>query len=492
MTTVPLHRVRNYEELDGGQGREVFFRPHRYRATDLLPLRSEVVLVAQQSRACPLLDVSQNGVAFEWPRDVPISVGEAIGEMSVRFDAHEAYRGEAKVGSVRDVEGAVVVGVSFDGMLLPVDQVLELRAIKAFAQGDSLPPPAWRTAGNDRFKVLVSELRLFLQDADQQLARLENELPWHVLHGEKSFARSALIEKVRAMFAEPVIRFGEEIDAAMRGAPPSQVQALVQWSRRNLHEMFMRSPSAYRANTKPFGYPGDYEVMRFLYEKPFEGQTLFAKAVSLTFDGIAPSRAVRHRKDLMKRQLRGLIESLRRPVRILALACGPAQELLELFQELPDLPAQVEIVLFDQDKGALAYAYRRLKPVFDLWERQVKVIYLHDSIKRLLRDANLFADFGSFDLVYSVGLFDYLRPSTAVGLARNLVARLGEGGRALIANMVPENPGRWFMEHHLDWWLIYRTRQEMLEIAGRAAPGAHLQILEEESGVNPFVEITRR
>jgi len=35
---------RSYEELDGPQGREVFFRPHRYRAQDLSPLKGSVVI----------------------------------------------------------------------------------------------------------------------------------------------------------------------------------------------------------------------------------------------------------------------------------------------------------------------------------------------------------------------------------------------------------------------------------------------------------------
>jgi len=78
-----------------------------------------------------------------------------------------------------------------------------------------------------------------------------------------------------------------------------------------------------------------------------------------------------------------------------------------------------------------------------------------------------------------------------VGLARNLVSRLASGGRALIANMVPENPSRWAMEYHLDWFLHYRTREQLLELGSRAAPGARLAILEEKSGVNPFLEIQR-
>ena len=40
--TVALKRIRTYEELDGAQGREVFFRPHRYRAQDLEPLTANV------------------------------------------------------------------------------------------------------------------------------------------------------------------------------------------------------------------------------------------------------------------------------------------------------------------------------------------------------------------------------------------------------------------------------------------------------------------
>jgi hypothetical protein len=491
--TATLHRVRTYEELDGAQGREVFFRPHRYRAADLLPLKTEVVLVVlDKEHVCPLIDVSQNGAAFEWPKDLPVAVGDHLPSLAVRFDAHQPYHGGALVGSVREIGGVTVVGVSFEGLLLPVDEVLELRSIKSFAENGSMPLAVWRAPGHDRFKALVSELRLYLEDGQQQLARLEKDLPWHVLHGEGSPARTALIEKMRTTFVADVVRCSEEIDTAVRSVPPAHAPALIQWSRRNVHEFFMQSPSMHRCATKPFGYPGDYECMRFIYEKPFEGPTLFAKAIGLSFDQTCAARAVRHRKDLVKRQLRELIESRRRPLRILAVACGPAQELVELLNELPEMPAPLEIVLFDQDKGALAYAYRRLKPLLDARQgAPVKVIYLHDSIKRLLRDAELFSGFGRFDFIYSVGLFDYLRHATAVGLARNLEGRLADGGRAIIANMVPENPSRWYMEHHLDWWLIYRSRQEMLEIAARAAPQARLQILEEESGVNPFVEISR-
>jgi len=491
--TVLLHRVRKYEELEGGQGREVFFRPHRYRASDLLPLRSEVIL-SGMNRACPLLDVSENGVALEWPAEAPVAVGDELADISVRFDRHEAYRGPAKVGSVRELEGTTVVGLSLEGTL-HVDEVQELRAIKGFGQATALSSETWRAPGHDRFKVLVSELRLYLEDAELQLKRLENDLPWHVLHGEGSPAREALIAQLRSSFVADVVKQTEEIDAALRSAPPSHVPALKHFSHRHVHDYLMQSPCLHRMLHKPFGYPGDYEMMSFMYERNFEGATLFGKAVNLAFIGTKAAQAVNRRKDLVKRELAKLIESRRgaaRPLRLLSVAAGPAQELVELLRESEDLGAPLEIVLFDQDKGALAYAWRRLKRVVDAkWQKRVQVLFLNESIKRLLRDAELFAAFGQFDAIFSCGLFDYLQPSTGVVLTRNLFARLAPAGKLFVGNMVPENPTRYIMEQHLDWQLLYRSRPEQLEIARRAAPDATLQLLEEETGVNPFVELTR-
>jgi extracellular factor (EF) 3-hydroxypalmitic acid methyl ester biosynthesis protein len=108
-----------------------------------------------------------------------------------------------------------------------------------------------------------------------------------------------------------------------------------------------------------------------------------------------------------------------------------------------------------------------------------------------LRDSQIFASFGEFDAIYSAGLFDYLQGPTAVVLMRNLFVRLAPGGRLVVGNMAPENPTRWIMEHHLDWQLIYRSRSELTEAARRAAPDARIRILEEETGVNPFVELAR-
>jgi extracellular factor (EF) 3-hydroxypalmitic acid methyl ester biosynthesis protein len=490
--TVPLHRVRNYEELEGAQGREVFFRPERYRAKDLVPLRCEVVItVGGSERICPLLDLSENGAAFEWPKAAVPAVGDRFRSLSVRFDSHVSYSGEAHVGSVREIDGATIVGVSFEGRLVSIDEVLELRAIKTFI-GQRAGRPAWRVSGHERFKMLVSELRLSFEDAERQLRTMETELPWHVVHGESTPARDELVRTIRAHIAVSMVGAIEEIDRVVRTIPVEDMPAIREYSRRYLDDFFLQAPAARRAYQKPFGYPGDYEVMRFLYERPFEGSTLFAKTMSLVVDEMAASRAVRCRKDLIKKRLKARLQLRASPLRVLAIAGGTAQELCELLSETPRLPAPLHVVLFDQDKGALAYAYRRLQPMTDgRGGPPIRITYLHESIKRLLRDRMLFDEFGKFDLIYSAGLFDYLRVPTAIQLARDFYFRLDTGGQLMIANMVPENPSRWFMEHHLDWALLYRSREELLDIGRRACADARLQILEEESRVNPFLEFSR-
>jgi len=491
-------RVRQYEELDGAEGRAVFFRPHRHTAADLAPLQSSVlVLVDAVEHACALRDVSQNGVAFAWPASGPVAPQQRVG-IALRFGGYEAFRGEAHVGSVRSEDGRTIVGVSFHDFLLDIDEVLQLRRIMAWkADGACAPVRSrpWAMPGGERYKALVAELRLFFEDAQRDLTALEAKLPWHVLHGPENSARAAIVAQLRRDFVIDTVRLSEEIDAAVRELPGGHASAEARaWSLRQVHEFLMQSPGCHRARHKPFGYPGDYELMNFIYGDPFVGPTLFARAVQLAFSQTRAPSAVRSRKDLVKRELKALLSSRassRTPVRVLSIAAGPAQEFLDLFEEMAELPAPVDVVLFEQDKNALAHAWRRLQPsVQARFGRHVRMTFLHDSVKRLLRDDTLFEPFGTFDLVYSCGLYDYLQQRAARVLTRRLSLCTAPGGRLLLANMV-DHPSRWLMEFHLDWTLVYRTHQDLLELGHTAVPGAVVRILEEETGANPFLEVIR-
>jgi hypothetical protein len=492
---VTADEIRKYEDLDGADGRSVFYRPHRYSAEDLAPLQGTVTLdLGDGKRTFDVLDVSASGVAVAWPAGLDVPRRKRL-PVLLRFDAFEAFRGDARVGSVREGDGRTVMGLSFEDFVLDMEELLELRGVRTWAatKGLGRVERPWTLEGGERFKALTSELRLFFEDARVHLDALEKDLPWRVLHGDDHPAKAALEASLRAEFAAPVNRLSEEIDAAVRELPGGHAnQAAVAWSKRQVHEFFMASPGGWRCWKKPFGYPGDYEVMNFLYGKHFDGTSLFSRAITLSICNVVTGFAVRYRKDLVKRELKALLArrvGTSAPVRVLSIAAGPAEELWELFNELDDLPAPVEVVLFEQDKNALAQAWRRLHSVVEArFQGAIKLTFLHDSIKRLLRDGRLFTPFGQFDLVYSCGLFDYLAQATAVVLARRLAASTKPGGQLLVANMV-DNPARWLLEHQLDWNLVYRTHEQLLDVGRRAVPGARVRLLEEESRVNPFFEL---
>lgn len=481
------------------RGRGVFFRPDRYPRSELGPVGVAVELLHEGERhRCELFDVSQNGVAFEWPSSLPVETGAVLQEIVVKFDEHEAYRGKARVSSLRRQGPSLIAGVSLLDTLMNIEDVLHLRDVKSWSGGKEssgfgLNDATWRVKGNERFKSLIAEARLALEDAQVKFGELEASLPWHVAHGDQeSPARDALIERVRSEFANDVVQLSNEIDAAYRLAERSERPSLREFSIRFLHDLLMQSPWMHRARHKPLGYPGDYEMMNGLYGNHFAGPTLFAKAVNLAFVSTPAAVAVRARKDMLKGQLSKLIDEYRGPgpIRILSIAAGPAQEVYELLSERRELAHEVEIVLYDQDKRALSFSYGRLQRlVSSRWKDQVRLVHLQDSIKHLLRGAEVFRGHGAFHAVYSCGLFDYLQKPTAVSLCRSLYSLLAPGGTLLIGNMVPSSPSRWFMELHLDWFLVYREREEMIEFARQGQPNARIGIVEEATGINPFVAL---
>jgi SAM-dependent methyltransferase len=451
---------------------------------------------------CQLHDVSQNGVAFEWTGG-PLEVGDTIPMLTVSFDRHDAYKGAALVGSVREVAGKKLVGASFLDMLMNIDDVLQLRDVKVWSgagPGLALKSRPWRVSGHERFKSLVADLRLLFQDAEQQLGELEASLPWHVVHGDQDLpARNALIDRVRTEVVNEMFSVFLDIGSLREPMSPADHQAMKEFSLRNLHEFFIRSPWLRRAREKPLGYPGDFELMNGIYGYGvygnFSGSTLFAKAMNMLSTEAPSAVSVVERKNLIRQRLSVVLDTCKpagRAIRILSLAAGPAQEIYELLDKRESIPHPVEIVLFDQDKRALAFAYGRLKQlVAEKWGKQVRLVYLHDTIKRLLRDPHLFASFGEFDTIFSCGLFDYLPQPTAVTLTNSLFSSLAPGGRLHIGNQTPLNPSRWAMEFHCDWYLIYREHADMMAFAQAGAPSAEIFIEEEPTGINPFVTLIR-
>ena len=484
--------VGDYERLAGGEGRAVHFRPERHGGATWAPVPVIVRACAgAETIGAEVVDISQNGVAFVWPAHIPVSVGQELNDVVVTFDDKEAYRGAARVASARRGDGGdVVTGVALTDGAIDIDSWLQIRGVRL------RPPSHWGIGGHERFRAGVVSLRFLLEDVDEMLAGLDDSLPPPAGGAARApLVDAAIEEEVRRELVPRIVALSGEIDQAFRSATSvTERAALGAFSRRCLQDILMCAPWMHRARHKPLGYPGDFGVMAFVYNAPFSGPTLFARALSLAFSCTPAGEAVRARKDMLAAQLSARLarpfDHRGRPLRILSIASGPAQEIVELLDSRPPPPYPVEIMLFDQDQRALAHASAAIARAAR-WRGCLQVRYLHDAIKPLLRGAGALAGQGPFDVIYASGLLDYLQPRTAVSLCRNLYERLAPGGTLYAGNMVPANQSRWLMELHLDWFLIYREREELLQIGRLAAPGADVHLVEEATGVNPFVALRR-
>jgi len=134
--------------------------------------------------------------------------------------------------------------------------------------------------------------------------------------------------------------------------------------------------------------------------------------------------------------------------RILSIASGHLRE-VELSQAF--ITAKVEEwIAMDSDEQSLlecsrSYGGSCIRPV-------------KGSVRQLL--ARKFA-LGEFDFVYAAGLFDYLNDSVAGALVSRIFELLKPGGKLLVANFAADFFDAGYMEAFMDWWLIYRSKQDM-------------------------------
>ena len=103
-------------------------------------------------------------------------------------------------------------------------------------------------------------------------------------------------------------------------------------------------------------------------------------------------------------------------------------------------------------------------------------------------------DLGCFDLVYSTGLFDYVQQLAAQRLTFAMFQLLKPRGRLLVANFFPDIGGIGYMGSYMQWKLIYRTRQEMLNMTDNIPQQdiRDIRIFTEENQNIIFLQITKR
>lgn len=243
---------------------------------------------------------------------------------------------------------------------------------------------------------------------------------------------------------------------------------------------------------KPRGYPGDFEMMNHVYGERLCSPTAMGRYWDHYFLQNAYAEAVRGRKDQMVRLLRQAVAGFQGPaLRILNLPCGPArdvQELVQLADLRRDLP--VEILCVDQDLEALAYAVGAVRGA----PPNVRVGFQQgDILGYVRRPERHAAALGRFDLVYSIGLADYLPDKLLAKMIRFTWDLLRDGGRLTYAFKIHDRdpaaplPPKWFC----DWQFVPRSLEEARALMATVAGAQPLAVDWEPSGRIAFLTASR-
>jgi SAM-dependent methyltransferase len=229
-----------------------------------------------------------------------------------------------------------------------------------------------------------------------------------------------------------------------------------------------------RSYTKPFGYPGDFYLMDHIYSNHVNGDKKY-RNWDIFYQDQAGTTAVRNRKDYFISQCLNLALKKHGEKRVLILGSGPATDVNEFLNMYTGNDISFDLV--DYDQNAIDFSSAKNK-------KFEKLISYHKV--NVLR----FEPYMRYDLIWSAGLFDYFKEKHFVYLLKKYINYVAEGGELVIGNFSTENPSQILMEVVSEWYLNYRSREDLLKIAGEAGLLNRKVFVDAETlGVNLFLNI---
>lgn len=237
--------------------------------------------------------------------------------------------------------------------------------------------------------------------------------------------------------------------------------------------IFKKSFFVNRARTWPLGYPGDHEML----ERTYNGMPVSEEGIGLYIDtyflGRTLARGVRERKRVLSQLVQSEIEN--RPVntKIMNIGCGSSREIFDIGASLNQY--QPKFTFLDFDEKATFYSKQLLENASI--DTSDYVFQKFNALK--LSNAEYTQKiFGNQDIIYSAGLFDYLKTGVLTKIITSLYANLNEGG-IIIAPFKDAENYKTFDYHWIgDWAYFYqRSIDEVKNILTSSIPeGASLEI----------------
>ena len=184
-----------------------------------------------------------------------------------------------------------------------------------------------------------------------------------------------------------------------------------------------------------------------------QGRSALARWVDAFWLNMRNAQAVRNRLRLVNHLLRqAVLEREKKCVKILSLASGTAQGIIELVAWCKLRGVRVEVLLIDKDPTALANA----KGLAERHGVSDCLTTTEGDVFRLKRLAHGFNP----DIIEMLGFTDYLKDKFALGLFREIHKKLSVGGLFYTCHIHPNAEAR-FLRQVVNWGMLYRSREEL-------------------------------
>jgi hypothetical protein len=265
------------------------------------------------------------------------------------------------------------------------------------------------------------------------------------MHNERFFDQALnLIEQGHIPLALPLLA-GKLYSAQVDSVGWPETRAALQ--RHPLHSVLMEDPYLAHCYAKPRGYAGDAALIDLIYDRklPDNSSARAANLFNIT-TAFPASEAVRLRRKYATKLVSSAWQSGKR---ICVLACGHFREGDGLIgQDLSN------IVVVDQDPLSLDVVRAN---------HGATITSIEANVFNYLRGAASRGE--KFDLIYTLGLTDYLDDRAMRLLHKLIKASLAPSGTILLANFLPFHLGTGWMDAVMDWQLIYRDERQLAEYA---------------------------
>ncbi len=435
--------------------------------------------------------VSRQRVIFEvYDPFLVLRTSEVLSNFVIRRGRDMPYQGDAIVTDVVNTSTLLIISASLvgDWTGLVIDSGpsvgVAAEALSFVTNWERLNKlkPAYRLRVGD-LRSFLNDLRYWLDQVD-----LTREVGSSGMNTPPNFSENGFDELKQSIMPRLTELF-MDLEEACRELDEAESDNHKLLAQRELLPLMMPSPFFNRVFSKPLGYAGDFEMVNMMFRNSRSGLTTYAQVVDDWLLAGGPPEAHRNRIYILENVLAEIVTAagpMNRPIRILNVGCGPAQE-LQLFLAKNKNAHRIDIGLLDFNEETLTFAREQLTPLADRLDERPSITYSLKSVQDLLRQAlERAAPPEPYDFIYCAGLFDYLSDRVSSKLVRLFFDWCKPGGRVLVTNVHSSNPVKGLMEHVMDWHLVLRNEADMLRFAPTSAQS---KVYTDPTGINVFLDV---